>query len=168
MGPLVLFLLLILATHMPQITPGFWGMSTYAPDLWVLLALYLAFRGRGFQAVGWAILIGVARDATSLDPLGTSAFVLGFVAWVFAEGNGQRGRIEGGSRLVLTFVGVVVAGWVYAFRVLPMGQPLEFAALLGAFPVALWSTLFAAGLFALLDQQRLLDDIAGRRHALSA
>ena len=153
---------------MPEITPGFWGMATYAPDLWALLALYLAFRGRGFQAVGWAILIGITRDATSLDPLGTNAFVLGFVAWVFAEGNGHRGRVEGGSRLILTFAGVLLAGWVYAFRVLPMGQPLEFASLLGAFPVALWSTLFAAGLFPLLDQQRLLDDIAGRRRALPA
>ena len=88
--------------------------------LYAAAALYLAFRARAFRAVGWAVAIGVVRDSVSLDPLGTHAFTLGLVAYIFAEGQRSRGRIEGGNRVLLVFAGTLLAGWVYLLRLLPV------------------------------------------------
>ena len=174
MSYVVLFVLVVLATHVPALMPSALGMDTYAPDLWILLVLYIAFRARGYTAVGWGIGLGVVRDAVSLDPLGTNAFVLGFLAWLFAEGRADRGRIDAGARVILAFAGVVLAMWIYAFRVLPLGAGIPDGHLLGAFPVAFWSALLGAVLYPLLDRYHLLDDVAGggryggRRDALPA
>jgi len=165
MGYVALFVLVVMATHVPSLMPAALSIDSYPPDLWILLTLYIAFRSRGYSAVGWGIGLGVVRDAVSLDALGTNAFVLGFVAWLFAEGRVDRGRIDAGARVVLTFAGVVAAMWIYAFRVLPLGGGLPEGHLLGAFPVALWSALFGAMLFPLLDRYHVLDDVTGVRES---
>jgi len=165
----VLFALLMLAGALPDLLPDVLSLQRHPPDLWVLAVLYLALRARGYKAVGWAIAIGCVRDAASLDPLGTHAFVLGAVALVFAEGNRQRGRIEGFSRVILTCAGVLLAGWLYLLRMLPVGESAVTAgAFVDAIPVALWSGVMAAGLYALLDRYHLLDELCGRKHALSS
>jgi rod shape-determining protein MreD len=165
----VLLALMLLATALPDLSPPFLAIARHPPDLWVAAALYLALRGRGYRAVGWAILIGLVRDSVSLDPLGTHAFVLGTVAFLFAEGRRQRGRLDGGSRLALVGLGTLVAGWLYLLRILPLGgEGVTFAAFLDAFPVALWTVVLAAGLYSLLDRFRLLDELCGRTRAFPA
>jgi rod shape-determining protein MreD len=169
MSLVILFLLLVLAGALPDLLPSFLSLQRHPPDLWALTTLYLAFRARGFKAVGWGITIGLVRDCVSLDPLGTHAFVLGMTAFLFCEGRRQRGRIDGSARVFLTGVGVLFAGWLYLLRLLPMGESgVTFDAYLQAFPVALWSAVMAAGLFSLLDRYRLLDELCGRTHAFSS
>ena len=92
-------------------TSGRPGSIANSPDLWVATTAYLALRSRRFEAVKWAIALGLLRDCLSLDPLGTHAFVLGFVAWLFAEGSGSRGVVDGVSRVVLTAIASLIASW---------------------------------------------------------
>ena len=166
---LVLLLLMLVAAALPDYMPATLGIDRHPPDLWVVAALYLVFRARGFRAVGWAVLIGLVRDCVSLDPLGTHAFVLGCTAFFFCEGHTARGRIEGGGRALLAGLGVLAAGWLYLVRILPLGGGIvDLGAFVDVFPVALWSAVMAAGLYPLIDRMGLLDEICGRTHAFSS
>ena len=168
MSLVALLALMLLATAVPDLVPPVLSIDRHPPDLWAILALYLAFRARGFRAVGWAVLLGLVRDCVSLDPFGTHGFVLGTVAYLFCEGRKSRGRIEGGTRAALTGLGVLVAGWLYLIRILPLGGGVvTFGAFLDAVPVALWSTLMAMGLYPVFDRFGLFDEICGRTHAFS-
>ncbi len=163
---MVLFVLMLLAAALPDLMPQVLSIHRHPPDLWAVAVLYIAFRARGFKAVGWAIGIGVARDCVSLDPLGTHAFVLGCLAFFFCEGRSSRGRLEGMSRAALTGLGVLIASWIYLVRILPLGGGVvTFGAFVDAFPIALWSMVLAIGLYPVLDRYRLLDEICGRTHA---
>jgi rod shape-determining protein MreD len=135
----------------------------------VAAVAYLAARAPGFASVGWAILLGLLRDGLSLDPLGTHAFVLGTVAWLFGEGRGHRGRVEGAMRLGLTFGAALAAAWILALRLLPLGRtdPAPATFLL-AVPSALWTVAAAALLYPVLDRMEVLDDLWGRRRGLAA
>jgi rod shape-determining protein MreD len=165
----VLLVLMLFAAAVPDLCPSALSIHRHPPDLWVAAALYLAFRARGFKAVGWAVLLGLARDSVSLDPLGTHAFVLGTTAFFFAEGRRQRGRIRGTTRLALTGLGCLLASWLYLVRILPLGGgAVTFGAFVDAVPVALWTTVLAAGLFPVLDRYGLLDEICGRTRAFPA
>jgi cell shape-determining protein MreD len=115
------------------------------------------------------VLLGVARDALSLDPLGTHAFVLGFVAWAFAEGSGHRGRVDGVARILWTFLAALTAGAAYLLRVLPLGGfRVTPSAFLAVVPSALWTAALALVLFPLLDRTGALDDLCGRPRGLPA
>lgn len=169
MGLLVLLVLMLLAAATPDLCPSFLSIHRHPPDLWVAAALYLAFRARGFKAVGWAVLLGLARDSVSLDPLGTHAFVLGTTAFFFAEGRRQRGRVRGATRLALTGLGCLIAGWLYLVRILPIGGgAVTFGAFVDVFPVALWTAVLASGLYPMLDRYGLLDELCGRTRAFPA
>jgi rod shape-determining protein MreD len=169
MGLPALIVLLLLAAGLPDLMPRALGLSAHAPDLWLALALYLTFRAPGYGAVGWAIAIGLVEDCLSLDPLGTHGFVLGTVAWLFAEGASHRGRLDGGPRLLMTALASVLAGWIYLLRIVPFGGGVVTAgAFLQAFPTALWTTVLSAALFPLLDHRGVLDDLCGRPRGLPA
>ncbi|MDJ0520963.1 MAG: rod shape-determining protein MreD [Planctomycetota bacterium] len=169
MSLVVLLALMLIAAALPDLMPEVLSIHRHPPDLWAVAVLYIAFRARGFRAVGWAIAIGAARDCVSLDPLGTHAFVLGTTAFFFCEGRSSRGRIEGPTRVALTGLGVLVAGWIYLLRILPLGGGVvTFGAFVAAVPVALWSALLAAGLYALLDRTKALDEVCGRTRAFPA
>lgn len=169
MSLVVLLVLMLSAAALPDLMPHVLSIHRHPPDLWALAVLYIAFRARGFRAVGWAIAIGAIRDCVSLDPLGANAFVLGCTAFFFCEGRSSRGRIEGPTRVALTGLGVLLAGWIYLLRILPLGGGVvNFEAFVSAVPVALWSAVLAGGLFALLDRYRLLDEVCGRTHAFPA
>lgn len=163
MGVLALLTWLLLAAGLPDLLPDRLGLLHSGPDLWVALALYLACRGRGYAAVGWGVVVGLARDVQSLDPLGTHAFVLGFVALLFAEGARERGRMGAGTRAACLLAGTLLAGWTYTLRMLPVGGRLAWADLLAAFPSALWTVAAALPLYALCDALRPFDDLLGRR-----
>ena len=168
MSLVFLLLLMLLATAVPDLVPSVLSIDRHPPDLWAVMALYLAFRARGFRCVGWAVLLGLVRDGVSLDPFGTHGFVLGTVAFIFCEGRKSRGRIEGGSRAALTAVGVLFASWLYLVRILPLGGGVvTFGAFVDAVPVALWSTVMALGLYPVFDRFGLFDEICGRSHAFS-
>lgn len=169
MSLVVLFVLMLLAAALPDFMPEVLSIHRHPPDLWAIAVLYIAFRARSFRAVGWAIAIGAARDCVSLDPLGTHAFVLGCTAFFFCEGRSSRGRIEGSSRIALTGLGVLIAGWIYLLRILPLGADVvTFEAFVATLPVALWSAVLAMGLYAVLDRYGLLDEVCGRTHAFPA
>ena len=167
MSLVVLFLLVLLALAMPDLCPQALGLSDNAPNVWVLVTLYLSLRARGYAGVGWGIGLGALLDAISLDPLGTNAFVLGTLAWLFAEGDRSRGRIEGLSRLLFVFVGAVIASWIYLLRVVPFRGGVTVGSFFEVFPAAAWTTVFAMALYPLLDRYHLLDDLCGRRRAFS-
>lgn len=162
-----LWCFLIAAAAFPAICPRFLGLATYPPDPWLLLIVYLAMRGRGFTAVGWAIFLGLLRDAQSLEPLGTHAFVLGATAFIFCEGRRHRSPVEGPMRLLAVFGATVSAGVLYAVRMLPM-DGAGWTDVTSAVPVALWTTLLAAGLYPIFDQLRLYDDLMGRHRGVPA
>jgi rod shape-determining protein MreD len=143
-------------------------MDQHAPDFWVAFVVYAACRGRGYAAVGWGIVIGLLRDAHSLDPLGTHGFVLGLLGFVFAEGRTDRGRVQGFARAACLFLAVVGAGWLYVLRMLPLGGDLALAPFLDVFPTALFTTLVALPLYGSVDRFGALDDLLGRRRGLPA
>jgi rod shape-determining protein MreD len=169
MSLLVLLVLVVAAMALPDTLPAALGLARHPPDLWALAALYLALQARGFRAVGWAVGLGLVRDCVSLDPLGTHGFVLGVVAFLFCEGRRPRGRLAGGGRVLRAGAGVLLAGWIYLLRILPLGGGVVgLDAFLDAIPVALWSAVAAAGLYPLFDRFGLLDDICGRLRAFPA
>jgi rod shape-determining protein MreD len=170
MGLLALVGWIVLASAVPDLVPRTLGIADHAPDLFLALAVYLPLRGRGFSSVKWAILLGLAKDVHSLDPLGTHAFVLGTVAWVVARGTRSGVPADGIGRLVRVGIASVLATWLLALRLLPVTEvrmPLSDL-FLGAFPVALWTALACGPLFALLDGLRLFDDLSGRLRGLPA
>jgi rod shape-determining protein MreD len=172
-GAPVLLLLTFLAAAVPDLAPRALGLDRFPPDLFVGLVAYLALRGRGEGVVLWACLVGVAKDAASLDPLGTHAFVLGALAWLLARdegrGRGDRRPLAGVSRAVAVAGAVLLAQVLYAARTWPVGGRLpSFGTFLEAFPVALSTAVVLAPLFALLDRTGALDDLAGRTDALRA
>ncbi len=163
MSLFVLFFLMVLAGFIPALCPELLGIEAHPPDLWAIIVLYVALRSPGYQGVGWGIVVGLVRDCVSLDPLGTSGFVLGMVAFLFAEGRHRRGRVDGVYRASLVALGVLVACWVYLLRILPLGGGIvTFGLFVDAVPTALWSALFALGLYPFLDRYHLLDDLCGR------
>ncbi len=169
MALFVLWCLILLAAAIPDLCPAALGLHAHAPDLWVAVVVYIALRARGYRAVGWAILLGFVRDALSLDPLGTHAFVLGCVAFLFCEGRRSRGRVDTSSAVLAAFAGTILAGWLYLLRSLPFAREgLVAADVLAVFPSALWTALLAAGLYGLLDRFRLLDELNGRPRGLPA
>jgi rod shape-determining protein MreD len=171
MALIALLLLVLLGAAVPDLMPEAFGIARHPPDVFVIVTIYLATRARGYAAVGWGITLGVALDCLSLDPLGTNAFVLGVVAFLFAEGARHRGRVDGATRAVLVFTGTLAAAWIYALRTLPYpegGGPPLGAALGGAFPTAWWTVVLAVPLMALLDRVHALDGLLGRSHALSS
>jgi rod shape-determining protein MreD len=167
-GVVMLVLWVVLAAGLPDMLPRAWGLERHAPDLWVALVLYMACRGRGYAAVGWGIVVGLLRDAHSLDPLGTHAFVLGLVGLLFAEGRSERGTIVGSTRALCVLLGVVAAGWIYMLRMLPLGGALSLGDALAVFPTALWTTLLSLPLFASTDRLQAFDDLLGRSRGLPA
>ncbi len=173
MGALVLLLLTFLAAAVPDVAPRALSIASHPPDLFVALAAYLALRGSGYAAVGWAVLLGCAKDAVSLDPLGTHAFVLGTVAFLLARDRGAhaagREPIRGVARAAAVGGAVVLSGVLYALRAWPIaGSAAPFAAIPAAFPCALWTALFSAPLLFALDRTRALDDLVTRHDALRA
>jgi rod shape-determining protein MreD len=164
-----LWCFVLCASALSGLWPDVLALRAYPPDPWVLLTAYLALRGRGFKAVGWAVALGAVRDALSLDPLGTHAFVLGAVAFAFCEGRRHRTPAQGPVRLLATFGAVLVAGWLYLLRVLPMGNVhLSAADVFGVVPTAFWTTLIAAGVYPILDHFRVFDDLMGRPRGIPA
>jgi rod shape-determining protein MreD len=168
-GVVVLLGLVVLASAVPDLAPSFLAIDAHPPDLWVAIVVYLALRGRGLAALPWAVALGLARDSLSVDPLGTHAFVLGTVAFVLARRHASGAPPDGPARLAILFTATSCASALYVLRLLPVAEARPPAsALLDAVPIALWTTLFAGPLFALLDRARLLDDVAGRTDAFSS
>ena len=168
MGLLALVFWVLLAAGLPDAMPRALGLERHAPDLWVALVVYLACRGRGYAAVGWGIVVGLLRDAQSLDPLGTHGFVLGLLAFLLAEGRADRGSLAGLTRVLCVGVGVLVAGGAYMLRMLPLGGALSLSTLLDLLPTALWTALAALPLYASADRLHALDDLCGRARGLPA
>ena len=161
--------MILFAAALPGLCPPALDLARHPPDVWVALVVYLALRGRGYRAVGWGITLGALRDCFSLDPLGTHAFVLGLVAYLFSEGRIRRGPMEGAPRVLFTFVAALIAGWLTILRLLPLGvEPLTWTEVWYVVPTALFTTVFAAFLYPLLDHFRLFDDLLGRAHGLPA
>ena len=168
MSYVVVFVLVLLALALPDVCPDVLGLRAHPPDLWIALVVYLALRCRGYRAVGWAVALGLVRDALSIDPLGTHAFVLGTVSLLFCAGRRQRGVVDGALGLLATFAAALLAGWLYPLRVLPSTGALAGADFVRALPVALSTTLLAAILFPVLDRYHLLDEIGARTRGLPA
>ncbi len=170
MGVLVLFAWVVLASAAPDAMPSWLSIDRHAPDLFVALTAYLALRADGHGVVRWGIVLGLAKDCVSLDPLGTHAFVLGTVAYLLARRRSPASEARGASRALLTGAAELLAHVLYLLRSLPLhrGGP-GLSALPAGFPIALWTALQSWPLFALLDRTRVLDDLAGRRaHGFSA
>ena len=168
MGALVLLLLVIVAGAVPDLCPSFAGISSYPPDLLLALAAYLSLRGSGYGPVPWSIGLGFAKDAMSLDPFGTHAFVLGAVSLMLVrDRSGEspaRGLLRVGAVMFATLFGHVLA----VLRSIPVAREgFSFGGLLAGFPIALWTGLLTWPLFALLDKTRALDDLAGRTRGFS-
>jgi cell shape-determining protein MreD len=171
MGLLVLFAWSVLASAVPDAAPSWLAIDRHAPDLWAALAVWLGTRAQSHGVTGWAALLGAWKDATSLDPMGTHAFVLAAVAFVFVR---KRGAPAQGAALGLAvLLGTLLAQGLYVLRSVPLPreQPSAgtlFAHLLAGFPCALWTALLAWPLLTLLDRTRALDDVIGRRRGLPA
>ena len=169
MAVFVLWCLILFAAAVPDLCPAALGLRSNPPDVWVAIVVYVAMRARGYRAVGWGIVLGLIRDALSLDPLGTNAFVLGCVAFLFCEGRRNRGRVDVSSAVLAAFAGAILAGWLYLVRTVPVaGEGLAWRDALAVFPTALWTAVLAAGLYSLLDRFKLLDELSGRPRGLPA
>ena len=169
MGVLVLLLWAVVACAVPDAMPARLSIDRHAPDLFVALAAYLAVRGRGLHVVQWGILLGALKDCASLDPLGTHAFVLGATTLLFARSrdDDDAPAPSGASLAVSVAAATLVAGVLYAVRLLPMrvGGPGAWRLVLDAFPTALWTALVSWPLLSLLQRTGGVDDLLGRRSA---
>lgn len=166
---MALVLLVVLASAVPDLCPSTLSIDRHAPDLFLATVVFLVVRGRGFSALPYAILVGLARDCLSVDPLGTHAFVLGTVAFVLVRTRSGSVPPTGVARLAKTFAASLGASALYYLRLLPVAEArAPVSTLLDALPVALWTTLAAAPLFTLLDHLRVLDSTAGRTDAFSS
>lgn len=168
MGPLVLLALALLAAAVPDAAPHILSIDRHPPDLFVALAAYLALRGRGYEAVPWAVGLGALKDCASLDPLGTHAFVLGLVAFLLSSGRERAGQARGVTRAVAVAGAGALAHAIYLVRSIPITNSLPTASsLLDGLPIGLWTAVFAFPLLGLLDRTGALDDLAGRRRGVS-
>lgn len=170
MGLLAFLGWIVLASAAPDLAPRALGIDRHAPDLFLALAVYLPLRGRGFASVKWAILLGFAKDAHSLDPLGTHAFVLGTVAWVVAREARGGAPSEGIGRLVRVAVASVLATWLLALRLLPVTDVRIPARelFLASLPTAFWTAVACGPLFPLLDRLQAFDGLSGRLRGVPA
>lgn len=169
MGLLVLFALAMLGCAVPDFAPRFLSISRHAPDLFVAVAAYLGLRGRGVGALAGAVTLGLLQDCGSLDPIGTHAFVLGTIAFVFVRPD-RGAPVVAASRALLVALAVVLARLLLVARglvVAPDATP-SLAPLVAALPTALWTGLATWPLLSLLDRARALDDFTGARHGVSA
>ena len=169
MALFALWCFVLIAGALPGLWPDVLAISAHPPDPWVLLVAYLALRGRGFKAIGWGIGLGLVRDALSLDPLGTHAFVLGTTAFLFCEGRRHRSPVDGPLRLFGSFGFALVAGWLYLLRILPMeGAGVVGSDIFRVVPMAFWTALVGVGVYPILDHFRVFDDLMGRPRGLPA
>ena len=169
MSLLVLGLLAIVAAALPDACPSVFGISSAPPDLFLAVTALLALRGSGPRAVPWAILLGIAKDATSLDPLGTHAFVLGTTALLLGRERPMTDATRGASRAVAVAGAALLAHVLYVLRTIPVfREGPSLAGLLVGFPVALWTALLTWPVLSLLERTRVLDDLVGRSRGLPA
>ena len=169
MGALVLLLLVVVAGAVPDLCPSLAGISAHPPDLLVALAAYLSLRGSGYGAVPWSIGLGFAKDAMSLDPLGTHAFVLGAVSLLLVRDRSGEAPARGLLRAGAVALAALFAHVVAVLRSVPVSREgFSLAGLLAGFPVALWTGLLTWPLLSLLDRTAALDGLAGRARGLSA
>jgi len=167
MGLLVLLALALLAAAVPDAAPHVLAIDRHPPDLFLALAVYLALRGRGYDAVPWAMGLGALKDCASLDPLGTHAFVLGTVALLLSSGRARAGSVRGVTRALAVGAAGALAHAIYLVRAIPVtGELPSAAALLDGLAIGLWTAVFAAPLLAILDRTGVLDDLAGRRRGV--
>lgn len=169
MGLLVLLAWAVLAGAVPDLAITRLGLDRAPPDLYVAMATFLALKGSGYHVVKWGILLGLLADCASLDPLGTHAFVLGTVAFLFARRHGDARGVTGALVPVALALATVVARALYVVRCLPLhqGGPI-LAPLAAALPVALSTALVSWPLLVLLDRVGAIDDLTGRRRAARA
>jgi cell shape-determining protein MreD len=167
MGVLALFAWGVLASAFPDAAPAWLSIDRYAPDLWAALAVWLGTRANGHGATGWAALLGGLKDACSIDPLGTHAFTLAVVTFVFVRKRGVPPR--GAALATAVFSGALLAHVLYVLRSVPLhrGGPV-LADLMAGFPTATWTALFAWPFLTLLDRSGLMHDLVGRRGGLPA
>ena len=169
MGVLVLGLLAIVASALPDACPTFLGIASAPPDLFLAVVALLAIRGSGPGAVPWAIALGIAKDATSLDPLGTHAFVLGTTALLLGRERPVAAVPHGAGRAVAVAGAALLAHALYVVRMIPVFRAgPSFASFLVGFPVALWTALLTWPLLSVLERTRALDDLVGRSRGLPA
>ena len=168
MGLLVLYAIAVLACAVPDFAPAFLGVSRHPPDLFVAVAAYLGLRGHGAGALVGAVVLGCLRDFASLDPLGTHAFVLATVTFLFLRP--ERAHVPTGwTRALLVGLACLLAHVLLLLRLLVISPDGPgFATLGGAFPTALWTALASWPLLALLDKSGLIEDLTGARRGLSA
>jgi rod shape-determining protein MreD len=168
-GVLFLVLIAVVAAALPDACPTFWGISSAPPDLFVAVAALLALRGSGPRAVPWAIALGFAKDAVSLDPLGTHAFVLGTTALLLGRERVMSQAPEGAGRAVAVAGAALLAHAIYVLRMIPVSRSgPTLSGLLVGFPVALWTGLLTWPILSLLERTRALDDLVGRSRGLPA
>ena len=120
MGLLVLLALALLAAAVPDAAPHVLAIDRHPPDLFLALAAYLALRGRGYEAVPWAMALGALKDCASLDPLGTHAFVLGTVALLLSSGRERAGSVRGVTRAFAVGAAGVLAHAISLVRSIPV------------------------------------------------
>ncbi len=167
MGLLVLFALAVVACAIPDFAPAFLGIRQHCPDLFVAVAVDLGLRSRGPGALAGAVVLGLLQDCASLDPLGTHAFVLGLIAYVFQRPE-RREPLRGASRALLVGLGTLLAHAILLLRLLVVARGgVGFDSIGAAFPIAFWTALASWPLLSLLDRTHALDDFGGRRHGLS-
>jgi rod shape-determining protein MreD len=168
MGPVVLVLLAMLAAAVPDLVPTSLGIANHAPDLFAALAIFLALRADGYGAVPWAILLGLAKDASSLDPAGCHAFTLGVVAFVVSRPRSAPAA-TGAARALAVAGATLLAHVVGVLRMIPVApEGLGLSSLAGGVAVAFWTGLFTWPLLSLLERTRVLDALVGRTRDASA
>jgi rod shape-determining protein MreD len=168
MGAVVLLLLATFAAALPDHAPRTLGIASHPPDLFAALAVFLALRAPGYAAVPWAIALGASKDALSLDPLGSHAFVLGTIAFLHSR-PGRTIPVTGVVRALALLGGVLLAHLLYVVRMVPVAREGPTLASIGAgFPTALWTVLLTWPLFSVLERTRALDGLVGRRRDAAA
>ncbi len=168
MGPIVLLALALVSAAVPDAAPHVLSIDRHPPDLFLALAAYLALRGRGYEAVPWAVGLGALKDCASLDPLGTHMFVLGTVAFLLSSGRERAGQVRGVTRAVAIAGAGALGHAIYLVRSIPVASSVPaLSDFVAGLPIGLWTAVFSAPLLGLLDRTGALDDLAGRRRGVS-
>ncbi|MBN1764768.1 MAG: rod shape-determining protein MreD [Sedimentisphaerales bacterium] len=142
------FVLLLFVTLVLQLGVGRLfgvGPQRVMPDLLLLLAVVLAFRGPADQALIACWILGLVKDLSSQAPLGSYAFAFGLLAWAIVRLREMFYGEHPITLIVLTFLCSFLAE-IFVLFICSLKKVMEVESYTSFSLVIMFSAMLTAGL----------------------